>query len=141
MQRKFKRNFQGGMGTGYTTSDEVWCHFKPTMEQLEKWIKEEGRGEARIDEKSAVQGDTDLSTDSDGDRSKNGGAIGLSDADEDERVNDMEAKTASQNSKDTVSRKQEKIVEFPQDNSSEDAAYSARTYMPAEDGSYHSSCT
>jgi platelet-activating factor acetylhydrolase len=57
VQRKFKRNFQGGMGTGYTTSDEVWSHFKPTPEQLDKWIHEEGRGEARIDEQAALKGD------------------------------------------------------------------------------------
>lgn len=57
VQRKFKRNFQGGMGTGYTTSDEVWCHYKPTEEQLEKWINQEDRGEKRIDEQSAMKGD------------------------------------------------------------------------------------
>lgn len=57
IQRKFKRNFQGGMGTGYTTSDEVWCHYKPTEEQLEKWIKVEERGETRIDEQAATEGD------------------------------------------------------------------------------------
>jgi len=57
IQRKFKRNFQGGMGTGYTTSDEVWCHFKPTEEQLEKWIKDEERGQKRVDEQAATRGD------------------------------------------------------------------------------------
>jgi platelet-activating factor acetylhydrolase len=57
LQRKFKRNFQGGMGTGYTTSDEVWSHFKPTEEQLDKWINEEDRGATRIDEQAAMKGD------------------------------------------------------------------------------------
>jgi platelet-activating factor acetylhydrolase len=63
MQRKFKRNFQGGMGTGYTTSDEVWSHFKPTEKQLDKWINEDGRGEARIDEQAAMKGDAKDITD------------------------------------------------------------------------------
>ncbi|KAH7394455.1 platelet-activating factor acetylhydrolase, isoform II-domain-containing protein [Pyrenochaeta sp. MPI-SDFR-AT-0127] len=56
LQRKFKRNFQGGMGTGYTTADEMWCHYKPTDEELTKWIEEEDRGEKRIDEDGAIQG-------------------------------------------------------------------------------------
>ncbi|KAF1851506.1 uncharacterized protein K460DRAFT_373502 [Cucurbitaria berberidis CBS 394.84] len=55
LQRKFKRNFKGGMGTGYSTSDEMWCHYKPTDEELQKWI-EEGRGEQRIDEDHATKG-------------------------------------------------------------------------------------
>jgi platelet-activating factor acetylhydrolase len=57
LQRKFKRNFQGGMGTGYTTSDEVWSHFKPTEEELDKWINEENRGAKRINEQAAMKGD------------------------------------------------------------------------------------
>jgi platelet-activating factor acetylhydrolase len=57
LQRKVKRNFQGGMGTGYTTADEVWSHFKPTEEELEKWINQEDRGEKRIDEDDALNGD------------------------------------------------------------------------------------
>jgi len=59
LQRKFKRNLQGGMGTGYTTSDEVWSHFKPTEEQLDKWINEENRGATRIDEQDAMKGDAE----------------------------------------------------------------------------------
>ena len=54
LQRKFKRNFQGGMGTGYTTSDEMWCFYKPSDEALQHWINEEGRGEKRIDEDRAT---------------------------------------------------------------------------------------
>jgi platelet-activating factor acetylhydrolase len=57
LQRKVKRNFQGGMGTGYTTADEVWSHFKPTEEELDKWINQEDRGEKRIDEDDALNGD------------------------------------------------------------------------------------
>jgi platelet-activating factor acetylhydrolase len=59
VQRKFKRNFQGGMNTGYTTGDEMWCHYKPSDEELRKWIEEEGRGEKRLDEDNAVKGDGD----------------------------------------------------------------------------------
>lgn len=54
LQRKVKRNVQGGMGTGYTTSDEVWCHFKPTEDKLQRWIEQEQKGETRIDEQSAL---------------------------------------------------------------------------------------
>lgn len=65
VQRKFKRNFQGGMGTGYTTSDEVWCHFKPTDDQLERWINEENRGDERIQEQSATYDETTSLSDAD----------------------------------------------------------------------------
>jgi platelet-activating factor acetylhydrolase len=133
LQRKFKRNFQGGMGTGYTTSDEVWCHFKPTKEQLEKWINEEGRGDKRIDEQSAVKDDVDISNDSDGDRSR---TTALSDADDDERVDDIEAKTAPQSSKHTVSRNQEDGTKTSQGENSDDATDPVRAHTPAEDGSY-----
>jgi platelet-activating factor acetylhydrolase len=54
VQRKFKRNFQGGMGTGYTTSDEMWCFHKPSDEDLQRWINAEDRGEKRIDEDRAT---------------------------------------------------------------------------------------
>lgn len=54
LQRKVKRKFWGGMGTGYTTSDEVWCHYKPTENQLRRWIEQEHKGETRIDEQSIV---------------------------------------------------------------------------------------
>ncbi|KAH4189334.1 hypothetical protein HBH42_142470 [Parastagonospora nodorum] len=134
LQRKFKRNFQGGMGTGYTTSDEVWCHFKPTKEQLEKWVNKEGRGDKRIDEQSAVKGDVDILNDSDGDRSR---TTALSDADEDERVDEIEAKTAPQSSKHTVSRNHEDSTKTSQGENSDDAADSARAYIPAEDRSYN----
>ncbi|KAF2030534.1 hypothetical protein EK21DRAFT_111849 [Setomelanomma holmii] len=101
LQRKLKRNFQGGMGTGYTTSDEVWSHFKPTEEQLEKWINEEGRGEARIDEQTAMKGDGPnvASDDSNlgGDNNRDGEATSLSDADEERRRTDVERHTDSQN--------------------------------------------
>ncbi|KAL1795054.1 hypothetical protein ACET3X_006870 [Alternaria dauci] len=54
LQRKFRRNFQGGMGTGYTTSDEMWCFHKPSDEDLQKWVNAEDRGEKRIDEDRAT---------------------------------------------------------------------------------------
>lgn len=49
-QRKFKRNFRENADEGYTTSDEMWCFFKPTDEGLQKWIDNEDKGEKRIDE-------------------------------------------------------------------------------------------
>jgi platelet-activating factor acetylhydrolase len=60
LQRKFRRNFQGGMGTGYTTSDEMWCFHKPSNDDLQKWINVEGRGEARIDEDRATESTEEL---------------------------------------------------------------------------------
>lgn len=124
------------MGTGYTTSDEVWCHFKPTKEQVEKWINEEGRGEKRIDEESVVQGDTDSSTDLDGDGSRDGGDTLLSDINEEQRVDEIEAKTAPQSSQRIVSRNHKDITKSSRDNDSDDAKGSACTNVPAEDGSY-----
>jgi platelet-activating factor acetylhydrolase len=98
IQRKFKRNFQGGMGTGYTTSDEVWCHFKPTEEQLEKWIKVEERGEKRIDEQAATRGDGGDAVVHTGENA-NSTDVGdsdqttsLSDADQDSRRDDSEGR-------------------------------------------------
>lgn len=95
VQRKFRRNFQGGMGTGYTTSDEVWSHFKPTKEQLENWIHEEGRGEARIDEQSAMngaRGNTAHDSDNTSDSSKDSK---LSNADGIQRRDNREGRSAS----------------------------------------------
>jgi platelet-activating factor acetylhydrolase len=107
VQRKVKRNFQGGMGTGYTTSDEVWSHFKPTEEQLEKWINEEHRGETRIDEKSAMEGNPGDATDDSADSSglgscsiKDGQAISQSEADEGQRPATASAATAENTSND-----------------------------------------
>lgn len=54
LQRKFRRNFQGGMGAGYSTSDEMWCFRKPSDEDLQTWINAEDRGEKRIDEDRAT---------------------------------------------------------------------------------------
>jgi platelet-activating factor acetylhydrolase len=99
LQRKLKRNFQGGMGTGYTTSDEVWSHFKPTEEQLEKWITEEGRGEARIDEQAAMRGKksnaANEDSSSESDHNKDGELTSLSDADAERRCNDSEVHPVS----------------------------------------------
>lgn len=53
VQRKFKRNKKGE--TVYSTTDEVWMHFKPTTEELERWIQDEERGEKRIDSDDAVK--------------------------------------------------------------------------------------
>ena len=114
VQRKLKRNFQGGMGTGYTTSDEVWCHYKPTEEQLEKWINEEERGEKRIDEPAATKGDgqdtgTDTADDSGSksDAAKNGRTTSLSDADEESRRDNSDAVTAAQTDRYTPRSQQE----------------------------------
>lgn len=53
VQRKFKRSKKGGMT--YSTGDEMWMHFKPTEEELKRWIKEEDRGEERIDSDHATK--------------------------------------------------------------------------------------
>ncbi|KAL6706402.1 hypothetical protein ACN47E_005508 [Coniothyrium glycines] len=63
LQRKFKRNFKGGMSTGYTTGDEMWCHFKPSDKEIEKWIGNEGRGENRLDEDDAMEGHNNVAKD------------------------------------------------------------------------------
>lgn len=39
-----------------TTADEIWCHFKPMDEELQKWIEVENRGANRIDSDDAVHG-------------------------------------------------------------------------------------
>lgn len=103
LQRKFKRNFQGGMGPGYTTSDEVWCHFKPTEIELQKWYEEEERGEKRIDKDHAIQGN---GLEDEG--GKDGNEVGstqasLSDADEEktsERKADMKEEVRSHGTQD-----------------------------------------
>jgi platelet-activating factor acetylhydrolase len=114
VQRKIKRNFQGGMGTGYTTSDEVWSHFKPTEEQLERWINQEGRGENRIDEQAAMKGDrgdtTDGTVDSSGESSESTGdgeMRPLSNADEEHWIDDSERRTSPRGEGTTPQRQQE----------------------------------
>jgi platelet-activating factor acetylhydrolase len=57
MQRHFKKNKKGK--TVYSTGDEVWMHFKPTAKELENWIKEEDRGEERIDSEHATKPGTE----------------------------------------------------------------------------------
>lgn len=51
--KRLKRNEKGE--NNYSTGDEVWMHFKPTAKGLEKWIREEDRGEERIDSDHAMQ--------------------------------------------------------------------------------------
>jgi platelet-activating factor acetylhydrolase len=53
MMRRFKKNAKGE--PLYSTGDEVWMHFKPTEEELDKWIELEGRGDARIDSEDATK--------------------------------------------------------------------------------------
>jgi platelet-activating factor acetylhydrolase len=108
VQRKFKRNFQGVVGTGHTTSDEVWSHFKPTSEQLDKWINEEGRGEVRIDEQAALKGDggeiANSSANDAASASKDDETTLRSEADGEQQSEGAEAKTASQSDQELVSR-------------------------------------
>lgn len=54
LQRKFKRHFRDSTGTEYTTSDEMWCFFKPSDEELQEWIEREERGQKRIDGEHAT---------------------------------------------------------------------------------------
>lgn len=56
-QRKWKRNANSGNGAEYQVSDEVWCHFKPTEEELNSWIEEGSKADERVDEAHAVRGD------------------------------------------------------------------------------------
>ncbi|KAH7079979.1 platelet-activating factor acetylhydrolase, isoform II-domain-containing protein [Paraphoma chrysanthemicola] len=110
LQRKLKRNFQGGMGTGYTTSDEVWSHFKPTEQQLENWIQQEGRGEARIDEHAAMRGDESDTASGDSSsksNNKDGETTSLSDADQEPRCDDSKVCTASRGDGDVPREHQE----------------------------------
>jgi platelet-activating factor acetylhydrolase len=53
MQRRFKRNVKEK--TVYSTGDEMWMHFKPTVTEFERWVKEEDRGEERIDSEHAIK--------------------------------------------------------------------------------------
>jgi platelet-activating factor acetylhydrolase len=53
MMRRFKKNAKGE--PLYSTGDEVWMHFKPIEEELDKWIELEGRGDARIDSEHATK--------------------------------------------------------------------------------------
>lgn len=70
VQRKLKRNPKDGLVAGYTTADEMWCHYKPTEEELRKWIVQEDRGEKRIDEDHALNGEGDDDGGKDGDEDK-----------------------------------------------------------------------
>ncbi|KAI8933678.1 hypothetical protein NX059_009396 [Plenodomus lindquistii] len=53
VQRKLKRKSKGH---AYTTADEMWCHYKPTDQELQKWIGVEDRGTNRINSDHAVHG-------------------------------------------------------------------------------------
>ena len=55
VQRRWKRNLHGQ--ESYFTGDEVWMHFKPSPEQLKRWIQDEGRGEERVGNDSNAEGD------------------------------------------------------------------------------------
>jgi platelet-activating factor acetylhydrolase len=138
VQRKVKRNFQGGMGTGYTTSDEVWAHFKPTEEQLEKWINEEGRGEERIDEQAALDGhpgDTEnamrnsVGMESDGTR--DGETTSLCDADEELRLDDKEGKTTLRSDGTTLQSQQDASSTTLQDKGRDSTMGPERTNVSA----------
>jgi platelet-activating factor acetylhydrolase len=138
VQRKIKRNFQGGMGTGYTTSDEVWSHFKPTEEQLEKWINQEGRGENRIDEQAAVKGDRgdtiDGTFDSSGkstDNAEDGEARPLSNADEEQRTNAKDRKLSPQTEGTTTQRQHEASSRHSQDKGHKDTTGCRHTNVSA----------
>jgi platelet-activating factor acetylhydrolase len=134
VQRKFKRNFQGGMGTGYTTSDEVWCHFKPTEEQLERWIHTENRGENRIDEKAAMKGKQGEAANDAADVSHMGNdgsqadkTNSLSDAGEEQLHNDVSAVTASRNDKSGPDGHPDGLSRTSEDKTSENATVSRLT--------------
>jgi platelet-activating factor acetylhydrolase len=138
VQRKVKRNFQGGMGTGYTTSDEVWCHFKPTEEQLERWITTENRGENRIDEQAAMRGNEGDATNDAADVSHmdNDGiqadkTTSLSDGGEEQRHKDVGAVTASRNDESGPGDHHDGLSKTSEDKTSENATESWPTDVSA----------
>lgn len=54
VHRHFKHKSKMGEAK-YSTGDEIWMHFKPTATELQKWIREEDRGEERIDSNHAMK--------------------------------------------------------------------------------------
>jgi platelet-activating factor acetylhydrolase len=139
VQRKFKRNFQGGMGTGYTTSDEVWCHFKPTEEQLDNWINTENRGENRIDEQAAMRGDQGDAANDAADVSHMGNdgiqadkTTSLNDADEEQRHKDVSAVTASRNDEGGQGAHQNHLSKTSEDKTSENVTGARPTNVSAD---------
>lgn len=53
MKRKLERKVQGAPGAEYAASDEVWSHFKPTDEELLRWINLYNTEEHSLEEQSA----------------------------------------------------------------------------------------
>lgn len=141
VQRKFKRNFQGGMGTGYTTSDEVWCHFKPTEEQLEKWIHDEDRGENRLDPQSAMDGQGEATAHSStsefrtASKSKEGEAASQND-DEVQRGEKSGAKTASRSDEKSLrsTHKASSTTSQSEDTNNATTQASTAASVPSTDG-------
>lgn len=98
IQRKFKRNLKGGTGAGYyTTSDEMWCFFKPSDEALKKWIDNEDRGEKRIDEPHATAHDNGVQQSSRPGAYEPELATSLSDAERDDKTLRSEDDSGSKN--------------------------------------------
>lgn len=139
LQRKFKRKLKGGIGTGYSPSDEVWCHYRPTEEELQKWIEVEGRGEKRIDEDHAMHGgrnDTDKTSDKGG---KDGNEnkpfrFSLSDA---EKERTPRSKT-DLNEEQRLEGLQDRALKMEKDGSRDDGDAQSPTYaspVAAADGS------
>lgn len=85
VQRKFKRNIRNSTGAEYTPADEMWCFFKPTDKDLQKWIDKEDRGEKRIDEDYATSPNRELQNDIGPKGHESSTDASLSDAEKDDR--------------------------------------------------------
>lgn len=134
VRRKLKRKYHHSAGPGYSISDEVWSHFKPTEEQLKKWIDAEERKESRIYGISAEKGDpkdtasktadsTGTTIDDVGDNNR----PSLSDADEEQRIDDSEVRTPSGSDKKDTQKRVETSGNKLQDEAQEDKAQARHT--------------
>ncbi|KAH7390826.1 platelet-activating factor acetylhydrolase, isoform II-domain-containing protein [Phaeosphaeria sp. MPI-PUGE-AT-0046c] len=133
-RRRMKRHVHTNAGANYSTSDEVWSHYKPTEEQLNKWIADEERRENQTDQISAMKGDPEdianktadsSGTSNDGIRDEN--RISLSDADEEQRIGDSEARTLSGSDEMDPQKPRETSSNKLQDEAQEDRAQARHT--------------
>lgn len=101
-RRRMERHRRANAEASYSVSDEVWSHYKPTEEQLKEWMANEQSRENFSDENFAMKGspedtvnNTARSSDTSDDSTGDDNRLSLSDADEEQRVDDSEARTMS----------------------------------------------
>lgn len=146
-RRKMKRHRQASEEVEYSTSDEVWSHYKPTEEQLKKWIADEESREQHVDEISGSKGDPEdtaiytmvasgASNGSSGDDNR----LSLSDADEEQRIDDSETSTLSGSDDMDPGRPQERSSTKLQDDAQQDIGrtmHAKNASAAADGGSNH----